>query len=112
MKLPFQSPPFPPGLVIALVFPAYSKLLLVWNEKKKRKLRSVQVDDFANRQNKSRGICRECNESAFTDEFCFNQDYVTEWKETAKKFHLPESIIGHDVWKLSCPQNKPKENGF
>jgi hypothetical protein len=75
-------------------------------------LRSVNVDEFANRQNKSRGICRECNESAFTDEFSFNQDYVKEWKETPKKFHLPESIIGHDVWKLSCPQKKPKENGF
>jgi len=75
-------------------------------------LQSVQVDDFANRQNKSRGICRECSESALTDEFFFNQDYVTEWKETPKKFHLPESIIGHDVWKLSCPQKKPKENGF
>jgi len=76
-------------------------------------LRSVELDDFTNRQNKSRGICRECNESAFTDEFFFNQDYVTEWqKEIPKKFLLPDSIIGHDVWKLSCPQKKPKENGF
>ena len=32
LKLPFQFPPFPPGLVIALAFPAYSELLSVWSK--------------------------------------------------------------------------------